>query len=115
MAPPPEKQTKGVSAAITDAVTQVNVKVLAESPAMSLSNLYQTISQSLSLSAQNAVTSQQQTNIVHQATTTQGVSLLYSIDTAALGEATGEIFRSTSQNMATNAVGISEILQAAKA
>ena len=103
-----------VNSQITDAVTQVNVKVLAESPAMSLSNLYQTISQSLSLSAQNAVTSQQQTNIVHQAATTQGVSLLYSVDTASVGEATGEIFRSTSQNMATNAAGIAEILAAAK-
>ena len=101
-----------VNSQITDAVTQVNVKVLAESPAMSLSNLYQTISQSLSLSAQNTVTSQQQTNIVHQAATTQGVSLLYSIDTASVGEATGEIFRSTSQNMATNAAGIAEILKA---
>ena len=106
-------QTATVNGQITDAVTQVNVKVLAESPAMSLSNLYQTISQSLSLSAQNAVTSQQQTNIVHQATTTQGVSLLYSVDTSALVEASGEIFRATSQNIATNAAGIAEILSAA--
>ncbi|MBP0022109.1 MAG: RebB family R body protein, partial [Cyanobacteria bacterium SBLK] len=69
-------EPQAVNSAITDAVTQTNVKVLAESPALSLSNLYQTISQSLSLSAQNAVTSQQQTNILHQTTTTQGVSLL---------------------------------------
>ncbi len=78
---------KGVSPLITDAVTQANVKVLGDSPAMSLSNLYQTISQSLSLSAQNAVMSQQQSNIIHQATTTQGVSLLYSVDTAIIGSA----------------------------
>ena len=103
-----------VNPQITDAVTQVNVKVLAESPAMSLSNLYQTISQSLSLSAQNAVTSQQQTNIVHQAATTQGVSLLYSVDTASTAEGTAEIFRSTSENMAANLAGIKEILQAAQ-
>ena len=106
--------TQSVSGQITDAVTQVNVKVLAESPAMSLSNLFQTISQSLSLSAQNAVTSQQQTNIVHQATTTQGVSLLYSVDTSSLAEATGEIYRSTGQNIAANAAGIAEIINAAK-
>ena len=85
--------TPQVNPQITDAVTQANVKVLAESPAMSLSNLYQTISQSLSLSAQNAVTSQQQSNIIHQATTTQGVSLLYSVDTASLGDATTEIIK----------------------
>ncbi|NEO78747.1 RebB family R body protein [Moorena sp. SIO4G3] len=77
--------TRRVSTQVTDAVTQANVKVLAESPALSLSNLYQTISQTLSLSAQNAVTTQQQTNVIHQATTTQGVSLLYSIDTLSMG------------------------------
>ena len=43
-------EPKNVNGAITDAVTQANVKVLADSPAMSLSNLYQTVSQSLSLS-----------------------------------------------------------------
>ena len=32
-----------VSTQVTDAVTQANVKVLAESPAMALSNLYQTV------------------------------------------------------------------------
>jgi hypothetical protein len=74
-----------VNPQITDAVTQANVKVLGDAPAQSLSNLYQTISQSLSLAAQNAVTAQQQTNIIHQATTTQGVSLLYSIDTLSMG------------------------------
>lgn len=82
--------TDKVSTQITDAVTQVNVKVLGESPALSLSNLYQTISQSLSLSAQNAVMAQQQSNIVHQAATTQGVSLLYSVDTAAIGTAASQ-------------------------
>ena len=85
-----EAGASGVSKQITDAVTQANVKVLAESPALSLSNLYQTISQSLSLSAQNAVMAQQQSNIVHQAATTQGVSLLYSVDTAAIGTAASQ-------------------------
>ncbi len=106
--------TTTVNGQITDAVTQANVKVLAESPAMSLSNLYQTISQSLSLSAQNAVTAQQQSNIVHQAATTQGVSLLYSVDTAATGEATGEIFRSTATNQAGLVAGIAEIVKVSK-
>ena len=73
-----------VSKQMTDAVTQANVKVLGDSPALSLSNLYQTISQSLSLSAQNAVMSQQQSNIIHQATTTQGVNNIYSVNNAIL-------------------------------
>ena len=100
-----------VSPVITDAVTQANVKVLAESPAMALSNLYQTISQSLSLSAQNAVTSQQQTNIIHQATTTQGVSLLYSIDTAAIGDATAKTFRADTADVLTNVLGVVKALK----
>ena len=56
-----------VNSQITDSVTQANVKVLADSPAMALSNLYQMMSSSLGLSAQNAVMSQQQANIIHQA------------------------------------------------
>lgn len=100
-----------VSPVITDAVTQANVKVLAESPAMALSNLYQTISQSLSLSAQNAVTSQQQTNIIHQATTTQGVSLLYAIDTAATADATGNIFRAETPDVLANVISVVKALQ----
>ena len=89
-----------VNGAITDAVTQANVKVLADSPAMSLSNLYQTVSQSLSLSVQNAVTMQQQSNIVHQVTTTQGVNLLYTVGTAATAMATEETLQSdTSENL----------------
>ena len=47
-----------VSTKITDSVTQANVKVLGNSPTLSLSNLYQTVSQSLTLSAQKAVMSQ---------------------------------------------------------
>ncbi|MCH2247158.1 MAG: RebB family R body protein [Crocosphaera sp.] len=100
-----------VSTQITDAVTQANVKVLGDSPAMALSNLYQTISQSLSLSAQNAVTSQQQSNIVHQATTTQGVSLLYSVDTAAVGSASGKTLRSDTPDVLANILGVVEALK----
>jgi hypothetical protein len=99
-----------VNPQITDAVTQANVKVLAESPALSLSNLYQTISQSLSLSAQNAVTSQQQTNIVHQATTTQGVSLLYAVDTATVGSTTSDILQANTPNILANITGVVEAL-----
>ena len=83
-----------VNGAITDDVTQANVKVLADSPAMALSNLYQTVSQSLSLSVQNAVTLQQQSNIAHQATTTQGVNLLYTVGSAAVGMAASEALES---------------------
>ena len=49
-----------VNPQVTDAVTQTNVKVLGESPAQSLSMLYQTMAHSLSLSKQNASSTQQQ-------------------------------------------------------
>ncbi len=49
-----------VNGQITDAVTQTNVKVLGESPAQALSVLYQAMAHSLSLSMQNASSTQQQ-------------------------------------------------------
>ena len=78
---------------ITDSVTQANTKVLGDSPALSLSNLYQASSQALSNAAHNATTAQQQTNVTAQAATTQGVATLYAIDTAATGMATNKIFQ----------------------
>ena len=94
-----------VNGAITDAVTQANVKVLADSPALSLSNLYQTVSQALSLSVQNAVTMQQQSNIVQQATTTQGVNLLYTLGTNTLTMATGKILKTHTSDNLVNLLG----------
>ena len=100
-----------VNGAITDAVTQANVKVLADSPALSLSNLYQTVSQSLSLSVQNAVTMQQQSNIVHQATTTQGINLLYTVGTAAVAMATDETLEADTSENLVNLLGTVQALQ----
>ena len=79
---------------ITDSVTQSNVQVLADAPAMAMGNLYQATAQALGNAAHNATTSQQQTNIVAQAATTQGVALLYSLDTASTGMATSKILQS---------------------
>jgi hypothetical protein len=72
-----------VSAQITDAVTQSNVKVVAESPAMALSNVYQTAAHSTGLMFENAVNAQNQQNILSQTATTQGVMQIYSLDTIA--------------------------------
>lgn len=76
---------------ITDAVTQANVKVLGDAPAMSMGNLFQATSQALANAAHNATTAQQQMAITAQAATTMGVTTLYSIDTASTGEATKAI------------------------
>lgn len=70
-----------VSSQITDAVTQANVKVVAEAPAMALGSLYQTAAHSTGLMFANSVTAQNNQNILAQAATTQGVMQIYSIDT----------------------------------
>ncbi|KAA2224045.1 antirepresssor protein RebB (plasmid) [Chryseobacterium panacisoli] len=72
-----------VNEQITDAVTQSNVKVVAESPAMALSNVYQTAAHSTGIMFENAMTAQNQHNIVTQAATTQGITQIYSKDTIA--------------------------------
>jgi hypothetical protein len=72
-----------VNSQITDAITQANVKVLAEAPAVAMANLYQATAQALANAAHNATNAQQQANILAQAATTQGVALLYSIGAAS--------------------------------
>lgn len=79
---------------ITDSVTQANVKVLGDAPATAMGNLYQATAQALANAALNATTSQQQSAVAAQAATTMGVSMLYSIDTAATGVATQQILGS---------------------
>jgi hypothetical protein len=61
---------------VTDAVTQANVKVLADAPAMAMGTLYQSTSQALGMAAQNAVSHQQQANVTAEAATTMGVETL---------------------------------------
>ena len=79
---------------ITDSVTQANVKVLGDAPAIALGNLYQATAQALANAAHNSTTSQQQSNVTSQATTVMGVTTLYSIDTASTGKATQAILSS---------------------
>lgn len=76
---------------ITDSVTQANVKVLGDAPAMSMGNLFQATSQALSNAAHNATAAQHQMGVTAQAATTMGVTTLYSIDTATTGVATKAI------------------------
>ena len=76
---------------ITDSVTQANVQVLGTSPAIAMGNLYQATAQALANAAHNATLAQQQMYVTAQAATTMGVSLLYSLDTAATGAATKKI------------------------
>ncbi len=63
-------------------------QTLASAPAAAMGKLYSAIGQALANAAQNAVSAQQQTQVVALAATTQGIATLYSVDTAALGLAT---------------------------
>ena len=80
-----------VNSQITDSVSQVNTKVLGDSPALAMGNLFVAPSQALSNAAHNATNNQQQSYVTMQASTTQGVSTLLAIDTATTGVATKDI------------------------
>lgn len=68
---------------IADTVTQSNVKVLGEAPAVALGNVYQTAAHSTGIMFENTVNTQNQQNILAQVATTQGVMQIYSIDTVS--------------------------------
>ena len=72
-----------VNSQITDAVTQANVKVLGEAPAIAMGNLYLATSQALSNAAHNA-TPQQSNDVTSQAASTLGINNLYSGVSTAL-------------------------------
>lgn len=80
-----------VNSQITDAVTQTNVKVVAEAPAMSMGTIYQSMGQSVAILFQNSVSAQQQQNTLAQAATNQGVMQIYSVDTTAGASATEKV------------------------
>jgi hypothetical protein len=79
---------------ITDSVTQANVKVLGDAPAMAMGAIYQSLSHSTGILFENAVGSQQQLGIAAQAATNQGVIQIYSVDTMSGAVATSKIAQS---------------------
>ncbi|WP_072384400.1 RebB family R body protein [Novosphingobium sp. NDB2Meth1] len=78
---------------ITDSVSQANVKVVGDAPAVAMGNLYISTSQALANAAHNATANQQQSSVTMQASTTQGVATLLSIDIGSTGAATARIRR----------------------
>lgn len=77
-----------VNSQITDSVSQANLKVIGDSPAMAMGNFYVATSQALANAAQNSTANQQQVTVTSQAANTQGVLSLYSLDIASTGTAT---------------------------
>lgn len=74
-----------VNEQVTDSVTQVNTKVVGETPAMAMGNLLMSTSQSLANAAHNAALGQQQANVTWQAATVQGINSLMSCGSAVIG------------------------------
>ena len=73
---------------VPDAVTQSNVKVIAEGPAFAMGSIFQASAHSTGILFQNAVSAQQQQNILAQAAANQGVMQIYSMNTMAAAAGT---------------------------
>ncbi|WP_205746116.1 MULTISPECIES: RebB family R body protein [Dyella] len=80
-----------VNSQVTDAVTQTNVKVLADGPALAMGSIFQTLSHSTGILYENAVSAAQQQNTLGQAASNQGVMQIYSLDTTATAAATEKV------------------------
>ncbi|KLD69354.1 RebB family R body protein [Xanthomonas pisi] len=76
---------------ITDAVTQSNVKVIGQAPAMAMATIYQSMAHATGILFQNAVAAQQQRNTLAQSATNQGVMQIYSVDTTTAADATEQV------------------------
>ena len=80
-----------VNGQITDAVTQANVTVLGQSPAQAVANFYQITAQSLGLSMQNSVASQQHMNTLNLSVVTQAADSIMGIESAVTARAVNEV------------------------
>jgi len=83
-----------VNGQITDSVTQANVKVVADAPAMAMGAIYQSLAHSTGILYENAASAQQQLAIAAQAATNQGVIQIYSVDTMAGAVAAAKLAQS---------------------
>lgn len=65
-----------VNSQITDAVTQTNVKVLAESPAQAMGTLYQVAAHANGIVLENAASNQQNLNQLNAAIVAQAIATI---------------------------------------
>ncbi|WP_082723553.1 RebB family R body protein [Lysobacter capsici] len=72
-----------VNSQITDAVTQTNVKLVAQAPAIAIAQIYQSIAHATGVMVENAVSAQQQQCIINASAATQGAMTLFSQASAA--------------------------------
>jgi hypothetical protein len=96
---------------VTDAVSQSNVQVVGDAPAMAMGSIFQALAQSTGILYQNGVAAQQQQNTLSQAAATQGVMQIYSVDTTAAGAATEKVAQG---GVADNLSSLMTVLQSYK-
>jgi hypothetical protein len=65
-----------VNEQVTDAVTQTNVKVVAEAPAQAMAAFYQVIAAANGMAAQNAVSNQHNLNQLNATIVAQAISII---------------------------------------
>ena len=65
-----------VNRQVTDAVTQTNVKVVAEAPAQAMAAFYQMMASANGLAATNAVSNQQNLNQLNPTIVAQAISMI---------------------------------------
>lgn len=71
-----------VNPQITDAITQTNVKVLAEAPAQAMGTFYQIMASANGLAAQNAVSNQQNLNQLNATIVAKAIQMIDAIPIA---------------------------------
>ncbi len=80
-----------VNEQITDSVTQVNTKNLAEVPAIAMGGLLMATNTAMGNASHNAALSQQQGQMLMMATVTQGVNAINAIAAASISKAAKNI------------------------
>lgn len=101
-----------VNGQITDAVTQGNLAVLGQAPALASSFMYQSMAHATGIMFQNSVQAQQQASIAGQAATNLGVMQIYSVNSMAGASAAAKVARSdTTTTLLTLLVALAALKQ----
>jgi len=88
-----------VNGQITDSVTQANISVLGNAPAVAMSSLYTTMAHSMGILFQNSTMAQQHAAISSQAAVNRGVMQMYGVNTMAAAAATARTGNSNNSDL----------------
>lgn len=104
-----------VNPQVTDSVTETNTMVVGVTPAQIMTNLMQMGANINGVSMQNAVLGQKQTNMIADASTTQGLSTLYEMADAENAQAVDTVNRSNDMSKIIDALTIMQTIKPEKA